>query len=390
MAFFLWPAERRLKAPRLTSKTLDMPHVRTITAGAILLILLGTTACDRSGPSATAAGGRGGRGGGPASVTLLTLQEKPVEQASEFIATLRSLRSTTVQPEVDGLVTRIFVKPGDRVRKGTPLLQINADKQQASVRSTEATRGGTEADVQYWRQQVRRLESLVEAGAISRQEFEHAQNSLRIAEARLSALQAQVREGRVELQYYRVNAPQAGVVGDITIRTGDRVTNSTVITTIDDNAVLEADIQVPLGRSPELRVGLPVQLLDGDGKVVATNPISFVSPRVDERTQTVLVKSRLNEAPPALRVQQFSRARIVWQNAPGLVIPLTAVVRINGKYFCYIAEQKQDGLFATQRPLQLGELIGNDYVVQSGVRAGERVIVSGIQKIGHGAPVKAE
>ena len=82
----------------------------------------------------------------------------------------------------------------------------------------------------------------------------------------MAALDAQVREGRVELEYYRVNAPQAGVVGDITFRVGDRVTPSTVITTIDDNSALEADIQVPLDRSPDLRVGLPVQMLDSEVK----------------------------------------------------------------------------------------------------------------------------
>jgi RND family efflux transporter MFP subunit len=368
-----------------------MRHARTLIVGTTLLAAMLSISCNRGGSSAAAAGGgRGGRGGAPPAVALLTLQEKPIEQASEFIATLSSLRTTTIQPEVEGVVTRIFVKPGDRVRVGTPLVQINADKQQAAVRSTEASQTGTEADVQYWRQQVKRLESLVEAGAISRQEFEQAQNSLRTAEARLNALQAQVREGRVELQYYRVNAPQVGVVGDITIRVGDRVTNSTAITTIDDNSALDADIQVPLDRTPDLKIGLPVQLLDAAGKPIATNPISFVAPRVDERTQTVLVKSRLKDAPPALRVQQFSRARIIWKTAPGLLVPLTAVVRINGKFFCYVAEPKGEALIANQRPVDVGELVGNDYVVRSGLKPGERVIVSGIQKIGHGAPVKAE
>src|SRR5688572_27369662 len=274
-----------------------MPHRRPLVVGIGLFLRVLGTSCRDSGQSAAAAGGRGGAGAPAASVSLLTLEQKPVEHASEFIATLRSLRSTTIQPEVDGLVSRIFVKPGDRVRVGTPLVQINAAKQQAAVSSTEANRAGTESDVLYWRQQVRRLESLLGAGAISRQEFEQAQNQLRTAEARMAALGAQVREGRVELQYYRVNAPQAGVVGDIPIRVGDRITPTTVITTIDDNSGLEADIQVPLDRSPQLRTGLPVQILDSAGKVVVTNPISFVAPRVDERTQTVLVKSRLVEAP---------------------------------------------------------------------------------------------
>jgi RND family efflux transporter MFP subunit len=353
--------------------------------GGVFVAVSALAACRSNGPAAGAA-----QAPPPTTVKLLTLEPKPLEEASEFIATIRSLRSTTVQPEVEGLVTKIFVKSGDHVRAGAPLVQINAAKQQATVNSTEANRAGTEADVQYWRQQVKRLESLVGAGAISRQEFDQAQNSLRTAEARLAGLNAQVREGRVELEYYRVDAPQAGVIGDIPIRTGDRVTTSTVITTIDENAALEAYIQIPLDRSPDLRVGLPVQLLDGQGKVVATNPITFVAPRVDDATQTVQVKSALREVPPALRVQQFIRARVVWRNAPGLTLPITAVSRVSGQYFCFVADQGPNGLVAHQRPVQIGELIGNDYVVIGGLKAGDKIVVSGIQKIGDGAPIKAE
>jgi RND family efflux transporter MFP subunit len=348
----------------------------------------GVAASACGGGSSSAQGPQGGPP--PAGVKIVTLAQKPIEQASEFIATVQSRRSTTVQPEVDGIVTRIFVKSGQRVTAGAPLVQINADKQQAAVRSTEASRAGTEADVQYWRQQVKRLEALVEAGAISRQEFEQAQNSLRTAEARLAALDAQVREGRVELQYYRVNAPQGGVVGDIPVRTGDRVTTSTVITTIDEKTAVEAYIQVPLDRSPDLRLGLPVQLLDSEGKVVVTNPITFVAPRVDDATQTVLVKSALREIPPSLRLQQFVRARIVWRSTPGLTVPVTAVSRISGQYFCFVAEQGPNGLVAHQRPIQVGELVGNDYVITGGLKPGDKVITAGIQKIGDGAPVRAD
>ena len=323
-------------------------------------------------------------------VATTVLAKKPLQDTSEFIATVRSLRSSTVQPEVDGVVTRIFVKSGDRVRLGAPLVQIKPDKQQAAVRSSEANRAGVEADVQYWRQQVKRLEALVTAGAISRQEFDQAQNSLRTAESRLEALNAQVNEQQVELQYYRVSAPQAGVVGDITIRSGDRVTSSTEITTIDENSALEAYIQVPLDRTPELRLGLPVEILDAEGKVAATNPITFVAPRVDDATQTVLVKSALRNAPPAIRTQQFIRSRIVWRSMDALTVPITAVTRINGKYFCYVVEKTDKGSVARQRPIEVGDLIGNDYVVDSGLAAGDQLVVSGIQKIGDGAPVKPE
>jgi RND family efflux transporter MFP subunit len=360
---------------------------RASVAASIAVFLLASAGCGGDAPAAQQ------RAGGPpvAAVKIIELSARPIEQTSEFIATIRSLQSTTVQPEVDGLVTRIFVRSGDRVRAGTPLVQINAEKQRATVRSTEANRAGTESDVVYWRQQVKRLESLVEAGAISRQEFEQAQNSLRTAEARLAALEAQVSEGRVELQYYTVNAPQAGVIGDIPVRVGDRVTPATAITTIDGTQGLEAYVNVPLDRSAELRLGLPLQLLDAEGTVAATNRVTFVAARVDPATQTVLVKSRLTEVPPAIRMQQFVRARIVWSALPGVTVPVTAVTRVSGQHFCFVAEQtQQGGLVARQRPVVVGEVLGNDYVVRSGLKPGERLIVSGIQKIGDGAPVRPE
>src|SRR3954471_21245030 len=350
-----------------------------------VLLLVGEAACTRSGTPSSAGGPPP-----PMGVSTLRLQKKPIEQSSGFISTIRSNRSSTVQPEVEGVVTRIFVKSGDRVPLGAPLVQIKPDKQEATVRSTQASRAAVEADVQYWTQQVKRLDALVTAGAISKQEFEQAENSLRTAQARLSALNAQVNEQQVELQYYRVAAPQGGVVGDIPIRSGDRVTKSTIITTIDDNSALEAYIQVPIDRSPDLRLGLPVEILDADGKVLATNPVTFVAPRVDDATQTVLIKSLLREVPPSVRTQQFVRSRIVWRTTDGLTVPITAVTRINGKYFCFVTEKTNNGTVARQRPIEVGELVGNDYVVLSGLSAGEQVIVSGIQKIGDGAPVKPQ
>ena len=349
---------------------------------------LACAAC--SGADAPAQGASAGPP--PSTVELRVLETKPLDESSEFIATIKSLNSTTVQPEVEGLISRVFVKAGARVRQGDPIVQINPDKQVAAVRNVESTRAGTEADVEYWRQQVKRLEALVDAGAISKAEFDQAQNQLRTAESRLASLDAQIKEDRVELQRYRVTAPQSGVVGDMPVREGDRVTTSTEITTIDQKDALEVNIQVPLDRMPDLRLGLPVQLFNSEGEVAATNPITFVASRVDEATQTVLVKSALREASAgSLRVQQFVRARIIWRSTPGITVPITAVTRISGQHFCFVAEPGKDGgLVARQKPVEVGELIGNDYVVRSGVKAGDKIIVSGIQKLADGVPVKAQ
>lgn len=333
----------------------------------------------------------GGRGAPPAAVvTIVTLEQKPIERASELIATVRSLHSTTIQPQVEGHITKIFVKSGDHVSEGAPLVQIDPERQAATVRSSESTRAARVADVEYWKGQVGRLKALLDAGAISRNEFDQAQHSLETAQANLAALDAQVREGQVQLQYYRVTAPTDGIVGDIPVREGDRVTTSTQITTIDDRSGLEAYIQVPLDRAPDLRLGLPVQILDPDGKVIATNPITFIAPRVDDATQTILAKALLRNTPPGMRVQQFVRTRIVWGTEPGLTIPVVSVLRVGGQFFCFVAEAGEQGLVARQHPIEVGEVVGNDYVVTGGLKPGDKVITSGVQKIGDGAPVKAQ
>ena len=346
--------------------------------------------CGRGADPSGAPAAAGGRGGGPVGVKVVTLETHPLAEYSDFISTVRSLHSTTVQPQVDGTITKIFVKSGDVVKTGAPLLQIDPEKQAATVRNTESQRTAREADVTYWKSQVDRLQSLLKAGAISQNEFDTAKHNLETAQANLDALNAQVREGTVQLQYYRVTAPAPGVVGDLAVREGDRVTTSTMITTIDDKAGLEAYIQVPVDRAPDAKVGLPVQILDADGKVLATNPITFVAPRVDPATQTVLAKSLLKELPPSVRVQQFVRTRVIWRTTPGLTVPITSALRINGQYFVYLAENGPQGLVAKQHPVQVGEVQGNDYVVKSGLKPGDTLIVSGIQKIADGAPVKAE
>jgi RND family efflux transporter MFP subunit len=326
-------------------------------------------------------------GGFAMPVEAVTLVEHPVEQTTEYVGTVKSRRSTTVQPQVDGIVTRILVRSGDRVRPGSPLMHIDAREQQAAVATLESQRAARAADLQYARQQAARMKTLLEAGAASQAEMEQAQTALSTSEAQLKAAEAQIREQRVALAYHQVTAPTAGVVGDVPVRVGDRVTSSTMLTTIDQNAGLEVYINVPVGEAQNLKVGLPVHLVDDRGQVVATEPVSFVSPSVDGGTQSVLAKAALPAG--GFRTEQFVRARIVWTEAPALTVPIVALNRINGQFFAYVAEAGEGGaIVARQRAVEPGPVVGNDYVVKSGLKPGEKLIVSGVQKIRDGVPVQ--
>ena len=104
-----------------------------------------------------------------------------MEQTTEFVGTVKSRRSTTVQPQVEGFLTRILVRSGDRVQPGTPLMQIDPSIQQAAVANLESMRVGSEADLQYAQQEAARMKTLLEAGAASQSEMEQAQTALSTA-----------------------------------------------------------------------------------------------------------------------------------------------------------------------------------------------------------------
>ena len=170
-----------------------------------------------------------------------------------------------------------------------------------------------------------RAKTLLDAGAGSQQEYDQAADAQKAAEAQLKAVDEQIRQQQTELGYYRVTAPTAGVVGDIPVREGDRVTKSTMLTTIDDNAGLEVYINVPVQQAPQLKLGLPVRLLDDTGRSLATEKINFISPSVDDATQTVLAKAaRAATAARSAPISSCARASS-GRTAPGLTVPLVAV-----------------------------------------------------------------
>jgi RND family efflux transporter MFP subunit len=321
------------------------------------------------------------------SVKTIVIQLVPIPDTSEYLATLKSRHSTALNPQVEGQVTQILVKSGDHVTVGTPLMQIDPLKQQATVGSQEAARAAQLANVQFAQTQWERVKKLYDAGVVSKQDFDQAQTNLDMAKQQFKSLDAQVRQQQVELHYYRVVAPTDGLVGDIPVRVGDRVTTSTLLTTVDEPGSLELYVNVPVERSKDLKLGQTVQLLDNAGNLVGESRIDFISAEVDNNLQSILVKASVKNSSGALRTSQFARARIIWGVHRGLVIPVLAVSRINGQFFVFVVEGSGKSLVAHQKLLHLGEMTGNQYVVLDGINAGDRVVVQGTQNLIDGVPV---
>jgi RND family efflux transporter MFP subunit len=344
-------------------------------------VLAGCSAGQASGSAAAAA---------PAAtpVQLAAVRSVTVNDSSDYVATLKSRNSAVISPQVDGQIVQIYVRSGERVKAGAPLVQIDPLKQEATVHSQEGTRFAKEADVRWAQQQYDRSRQLFAAGVVSKQDLDSSRAAFDSAKAQLAALNAQVRQEQVQLRYYRVLAPRDGIVGDIPVRVGDRVSPATVLTTVDQPGALEAYVEVPVERARALRSGLPVEILNSEEKAIARGHVDFISPEVSNQTQTVLAKATIPNPQGVLRTAQFTRARVIWGSHPGLLIPVLSVVRINGQYFAFLAEDDgKGGLVAHQRKVQIGDMLGNDYVVQEGVKAGEKIITSGTQLLVDGAPV---
>jgi RND family efflux transporter MFP subunit len=322
----------------------------------------------------------------PVQVAPVTLS--PVPNSDTYVATIKSRRSSTLQPQVDGNLVKIFVKSGDLVKAGQPLMRIDPLKQMAIVQSQVGTQAQKKALYEYTQIEEERQRKLFEAGVVSRDAYDQAIQAFQNAKADYDSNVALTDTQKQQLAYYEIRAPFDGVVGDIPVHLGDYVSPTTMLTTVDENADLEAYIYVPTERAGQVRQGLPVEILDSTGNTLVKSRISFLSPQVDNGLQSILAKAEIPRTAEILRNQQLVTARVTWSTAPAPVVPVLAVSLVGGQTFVYLAAPKGDGYVAHQVPVKLGETVGNSYPVLGGLKPGDKVITSGLQFLQEGAPVK--
>lgn len=319
-------------------------------------------------------------------VKVITAQAQLVPFSTDYLATLKSRNAATLQPLVEGDITKIFVASGQHVAAGTPVLEIDPTKQLATVNNQEAGLKSKQAIMVQAGTDLQRKKQLFAAGVIAKADLEQAQNTYDAAKADADASAAGIREQQTQLHYYTVRAPSDGIIGDIPVHIGDHVAAQTVLSTIDSGGSLEAYINVPAEKSSALRLGMPVDIVGDNGKTMRTK-ISFISPHVDTDSQTLLVKTQIPNADRQFRNAQQVNARVVWSERQAPVIPVTAVSRLSGKVFAFVAEGQGQQSVARQRAIEVGDLVGNDYVVLNGIKPGDKIIVTSVQMLADGMPV---
>ena len=324
-------------------------------------------------------------------VQTVTVAISPVAQTSEYVATIKSRRSTAVMPQVSGLLTEIRVHSGDHVKAGQVLMTIDPRQQQATVDSQRATERQKKALYDYDSIEVERQHELFDAGVSSRDTYDQAQQAFQNAKADYeSAVESRKTQEQL-LDYYTIRAPFEGVVGDVPVHVGDYVSPSlspaTVLTTVDENNHLEAYVYIPTERAAEVRTGLGIDLTDNNGKLLEKTQVDFISPEVDSTLQGILVKAPVRPGSEMLRNAQIVKAKVIWSTKPMAVVPVLAVIRQGEQSFVFVM-QKQNGMTVAHRaPVVLGDTVGNNYSIVSGLNAGDHVIVTGTQFLVDGMPV---
>jgi RND family efflux transporter MFP subunit len=321
-------------------------------------------------------------------VQTMTVSSAPVPRSDEYVATIKSRRSATLNPQVDGNLTQILVHSGDHVKAGQSLMEIDPEKQEATVQSQAATEQQKLAVYHYNETEIERQRKLFAAGVTSRDTLDQAEQAYANSKADYNSAVGLRLTQEKQLGYYHIRAPFDGIVGDIPVHLGDYVSASTLLTTVDENRDLEAYIYIPTERASEVHMGLPVDILDNNEQLLEHTAIDFISPQVDNQLQGILTKAPVHSVQALVRTAQLVKARVVWSMVPTPIIPVLAVTRLGGQAFVYVAQDKGGKYFAHQVAVKLGDPVGNNYAVPSGLQNGDKVIVSGTQFLVDGMPVQ--
>jgi RND family efflux transporter MFP subunit len=373
----------------------------------------------------------------PLPVKVKAVESTQVRSTAEFVGKLEAQQRVSLQPQIQGRINRVFVASGNYVTQGTPIVGLSLDQTQSDVssavavvnanraavltaeaqrQSAEANRAKAASDVKLQQTEFKRTQYLVNQGAQARQQLDIARNNLETAIATLNAAdkqvnasqasinqaqsnvqqaQAQVTSAQVNLNQKQVVAPVNGIVGDIAFKVGDYVEIGQTITSIIKNDPLDMRISVPSNNVALLRLGLPVELLDANnGKRLTRGSVNFISPQIEANAQSILLKAQFGNGDGKLRDGQYVRARVVWNQQPGILIPIQAVNRIGGQSFVFVVEEKRvkdkSQFVVHQKPVKLGEVQNDSYPVLEGVKVGDRIALSNILKLRDGAPIQPQ
>jgi membrane fusion protein (multidrug efflux system) len=356
--------------------------------GAAALVLV---ACGKKDPPAPPA----------VAVSIVTVAPQPATVFADYVAQTEAVNTVEIRPRVGGVLEKQVPIEGERVKVGALLFVIDQQPYIAALAQATAALAQSEAALVQSQRDLARAKSLSEIDAVSQQELDAAVAKNEANLASVDASRAMVRTATLNLGYTTITSPINGVMGRAQLRLGGMVTaNSTVLTTLYQTDTMYVNfsiseqrlltLQRQLGRAPnqDSPTPPPFRLFLVDGSEYPQRPrLNFIDPAVDQRTGTLAIRLEVDNPEHLLHAGQFARVQVATaQLADAIVLPQRAIQQLQGKYYVWIVDAEGK---AQQRDVQMGPRIDSGWQVQQGLKAGEVVVVDGVQRLKPGSAVNA-
>ena len=329
----------------------------------------------------------------PLAVTVAPVVQKDVNIQQDWIGTMLGNVDADIRPKVDGFLLAQFYSEGSYIKKGQAMFQLDQRQAQAAVQQAQGRLERARASLAQAQIDVRRYTPLVAQKAVSQAELDKAQSMERAATAEVDADQAVLDNAKLNLGWTTVTSPISGIAGISKVGVGDLMTPTTIMTTVSDINPINVDFSIAeqdymrftrekTGRD----AGRSLQLILGDGAVFPERGRALlVNREVDARTGTIQVRAEFPNPGNVLRPGQYARIRAVTEvRKSALLVPQQAVSELQGIYQVGVVGQDNKAAIKT---VKLGPQFGDMWVVESGLEAGENVIVDGLQRVKTGMTV---
>jgi len=334
-------------------------------------------------------------------VTVMPVVEEPARLSTDIVGEIRAFREVDLRARVSGNLMEISFRPGQQVKKGDLLFVIDPGPYQAALANAEAGLAQASASFRRVMQDVERYKPLLPDNAIPRQVYDQAVAQASQEEALVASRKAALERAQLDLEYTRVVSPLDGRIGLQQVEVGALVTAGQTllarVSTLDPMVVYfsvsETEYLNYMRKQSELKktgkVGssdLPVELLLADGsKYNERGRIDFSDPAVNPTTGTMTLRAVFPNPEELLRAGMNSRVRVYYEEIEkAILVPQKAVTETLGKYFVTVIGPENK---AEMRPVQLGPRIGDRWLVEGGLQAGETIVVEGVQKARPGTVV---
>jgi membrane fusion protein (multidrug efflux system) len=337
-------------------------------------------------------------------VGVLEIQAQAVTLTMELPGRTSALQISEVRPQVGGIIQKRLFAEGSEVKAGQPLYQIDPATYQATYESARASLAKAEASLVSTRNKASRYEELVSIKAVSQQDYDDSQAALKQANADVSAAKATVETARINLNYTQVKSPISGRIGRSTVTPGALVTASqaSALATVQQLDPVYVDVTQSSAELLQLKRNLAsgqlkstgtnqadVKLILEDGSIYPqTGKLQFSDVTVDQNTGTIALRAVFPNPAGDLLPGMYVRAVLEeGMDEKAILVPQMAVTRDtkgNPTALVIGADDKVE-----LRVLQTQRVVGDKWLVSEGLKAGDKLIVDGLQKIAPGMPVKA-